>query len=322
MITALLLSLALLAGEQDALSAARDLYASAAYEDALAALNRVSESSRPPEEARAISQYRAFCLLALGRTTEAERAIETLIARDPMYHPTANDVSPRVRAAFTDVRRRVLPAIIQQTYADAKASFDRKDYDAAAAGFAHTLEVMNDPDAAQIVSQPPLADLRTLAGGFRDLALKAAAPPPPPPAPVVVAPPPPPPVPAAPRIYSAADPNVVPPQIVRQELPAFPGQLQMNRQGVIEVTIDENGAVESAVMRQTVGSNYDSMAVKAAQTWRYTPATVDGRPVKFRKSIQVTIKGSRSEELSRVVFLGDEIDKLIHRCTFFAASGV
>src|SRR5262245_58017059 len=158
MITALVLGVALLAADQDPLAAARDLYASAAYEDALAALNRVTESGRPPEETRAISQYRAFCLLALGRTAEAERAIENLIARDPMYHPAANDVSPRVRAAFTDVRRRVLPTIIQQHYAEAKAAFDRKEYESAAKGFSHVLEVMNDPDAAQIVAQPPLSD--------------------------------------------------------------------------------------------------------------------------------------------------------------------
>jgi len=102
MITAFALALTLLAvdGDQDALNAARDLYASAAYEDALAVLNRVPDASRPPDEARAVSQYRAFCLLALGRTAEAERAIETMITRDPTYQPPAGDMSPRVRSAF------------------------------------------------------------------------------------------------------------------------------------------------------------------------------------------------------------------------------
>src|SRR5262249_8147151 len=269
-----------LAGEQDALTAARDLYASAAYEDALAALNRVPESGRSVEDTRAVSQYRAFCLLALNRTAEAERAIEALVARDPMYRPT-NDVSPRVRAAFTDVRRRVLPGIIQQTYADAKAAFDRKEFDSAAAGFTRALDVMNDPDAAQVAA---LGDLRTLAGGFRDLAAKASAPPPPPPpAPAPVASAPTPAMPAAPRIYSPTDPNVVPPQIIKQDLPPFPGQLVMTRTGAIEVTIDENGAVESALIRQSVGSQYDNIALKAAHDWRYVPASIDGRPVKYRK---------------------------------------
>src|SRR5437764_11715077 len=90
--------------DQDSIAAARDLYASAAYEDALAILNRLPDSGRPVEEARAIQQYRAFCLLALGRNGEAERAIETVVAAEPMYRPAA-DVSPRVRTAFSDVRK-------------------------------------------------------------------------------------------------------------------------------------------------------------------------------------------------------------------------
>src|SRR6476619_1436326 len=180
MITAFALALSLFAadGDQDALNAARDLYASAAYEDALAVLNRVSDASRPPDEARAVSQYRAFCLLALGRTAEAERAIETMITRDPTYQPPAGDMSPRVRSAFGEVRRRIMPGIIQQTYAQAKSAYDRKEFDIAAAGFGHVLEVMKDPELAALFGQPPLADLRTLAGGFRDLAVSAATPPP------------------------------------------------------------------------------------------------------------------------------------------------
>src|SRR5262245_59852852 len=101
------------AAGQDSVAAARDLYASAAYEDALAVLNRLPGAGRPAEEQRAIEQYRAFCLLALGRTGEAERAIETVVTAAPMYRPTT-DLSPRVRAAFSDVRKRLLPGIIQQ----------------------------------------------------------------------------------------------------------------------------------------------------------------------------------------------------------------
>ena len=171
---ALVFALSLLTADQDAVNTARDLYASAAYEDALSVLNRVPEASRPPEEAKTIAQYRAFCLLALGRTSEAERAIEAVISREPTYRPAANDVSPRVRAAFAEVRRRMLPAIIQQKYGQAKEAFDKKEFEKAAAGFGQVLEVMNDPDAPSA----QLTDLKTLAGGFRDLAARAAAPPP------------------------------------------------------------------------------------------------------------------------------------------------
>src|SRR5205807_2368275 len=83
--------------------AARGLYASAAYDEALALLNRMHASERPAAEARVIEQYRAFCLLALGRAADAERAIEAVVTAEPSYHPSDNDVSPRIRNAFADV---------------------------------------------------------------------------------------------------------------------------------------------------------------------------------------------------------------------------
>src|SRR5262245_49307174 len=202
-VASLLLMSATVAAGQDSIAAARDLYASAAYEDALAVLNRLP-ANRAIDEARAIEQYRAFCLLALGRTAEAEQAIATVVAADPMYRPNT-DLSPRVRATFSDVRRRVLPGIIQQRYMQAKAAYDRKEFATAAAQFQQTLDAMNDPDAAAALSQPPLSDMRLLAVGFKDLASNVAAPPPPPPAPAPTAVPEPPPVPRAPKIYTGAD---------------------------------------------------------------------------------------------------------------------
>jgi hypothetical protein len=298
----LTLATATIAAAQDSMSAARDLYASAAYEDALAVLNRLPKSGRPSEESRAIEQYRAFCLLALGRTAEAERSIEAIIAGEPNYMPTDSEVSPRVRAAFADVRKRMLPTLVQQSYSAAKSAYDRKDFAAAAAGFNQVLDQMNDPDLRATANQPPLSDIHTLAVGFRDLSAAAAAPPPPP-------------VPAAsptasqaaeaassapstpaqatgPRIYSSADAGVVPPVPLAQDLPPYKGTVLIPRQGMLEVVIDETGGVESAVMRASVTNAYDSVAVNAARGWHYRPATLNGTPVKFRKMIQVSVKAA------------------------------
>jgi len=284
----MLLTVATVRAEQDSVAAARDLYASAAYEDALAVLNRLPGSGRPVDETRTIEQYRAFCLLALGRAAEAEHAIESVISADPMYRPSV-DLSPRVRTAFSDVRRRVLPAIIQQKYAQAKAAYDRKEYATAADLFSRVLETMSDPDVATQVDRAPLSDMKMLALGFKDLATTASAPPPPLPA-AAPAPVPEPVVPKAPRIYTSSDGDVSPPVAVRQDLPAYPGQVVIPRQGLLEVLIDENGLVEGAVMRVSVSPHYDQLAVAAARAWRYRPATLNGAPVKYRKAVQVTIK--------------------------------
>jgi TonB family protein len=279
------------AGAQDGdLTAARDLYASAAYDDALTMLNRLRSAEHPASQSRAIEQYRAFCLLALGRAADAEQAIEAVVAADATFQPGETDASPRIRSAFTSVRRRMLPSIIQQKYAQAKVAYDRKEFAAAADGFAYVLAALADQDVAVEARQPPLSDLRTLAGGFQELAAKAAAPPPPPPpAPVVAAAVPPPP-PAAPRIYTGGETGVTPPVVVNQTLPPFPGQVIIPRNGKLEVVIDENGAVESATMTGSVNQNYDAMVLTATKAWRYRPATLNGAPVKFRKTVQITIK--------------------------------
>ncbi len=273
------------------LAAARDLYASAAYDEALTVLNRLHSAEPSPVDARAIEQYRAFCLLALGRAADAQQAIEAVVAADPNYKPGDNDVSPRVRAAFSEVRRRMLPTIVQQKYAQAKAAYDRKDWVTAAAGFSQVLVTLADSDVGADATRPPLSDIRTLAVGFEELSAKAAAPPPAPaPAPVaapVQAPPPPP---VAPRVFTGDDPGVVPPTIVNQTLPPFRGITPIQRVGRIDVVIDETGAVESVAMNQSVTPAYDKIALAAARSWRYTPATLNGRPVKFRKLVQITVK--------------------------------
>jgi len=295
-VVALVLTTTGAAAQDNDIATARDLYASAAYEDALAMLNRLRSTDRPASQSRVIEQYRAFCLLALGRPNDAEQAIEAVVVADPLYHPGENEVSPRIRTTFADVRRRMLPAIVQQKYAQAKAAFDRKDYASAARDFSQVLVTLADPDLAAEAAKPPLSDMRQLAVGFEELSAKAAtpppAPPPPAPAPVVAQAPPPaaPPTAAPARVYTAEDRTVVPPMVISQSLPSFRGVMPVERVGRLEVVIDETGAVESAVMTATVNNVYDKAALAAARTWRYTPATVNGQPVKFRKLVQITVK--------------------------------
>ena len=297
MVMAISGSISGIARAADDLSAARDLYASAAYEEALAALNRVRAAGPTATDAFAVEQYRAFCLLALGRGSEAQSSIEALVVADPLYQPSS-EVSPRVRTAFSEVRRRLLPSIIPQQYAKAKAAFDRKDYVAAAAGFGQVLKVMADPEVMQMAGQPPLSDIRTLATGFQELSTKAIPPPPlaVAPAPVVpTAAPPPSALPAAvapavARIYTANDTKVLMPAAIKQDLPPFSGRVSETAVGALEIVINERGQVESATIRESVSPAYDRLAVDAARSWRFKPAMLDGVPVKFRKLISITVK--------------------------------
>lgn len=178
-------------------------------------------------------------------------------------------------------------------YQAAKAAFDFKDYTSAERGFALVLEVLADPDVEAQASKSPLSDIRTLATGFHELSAKAATPPEPVaralPQPMPVVPELPPPPPRVVKIYSAADLNVVPPIIVSQQIPPYPGQVRLAQTGVIEVVIDTRGEVESATMVASVNPQYDRLALSAAKLWQYQPAKVDGAPVKFVKRIQVQL---------------------------------
>lgn len=283
----------------DTLAIARELYAAAAYEDALTLLNRLHASDHPRDDDRTIDQYRALCLFALGQTAEAEKAFEDLVAAAPSHGLTDVDVSPRVRSFFVTVRQRVLPGVIAEKYAEARAAFDRKDFVSAAEVFNVVIELLDDSDIAAAAKQPPLSMLRVGAVEFRDLSEAFARPPTAPPVPAVAPAPvqPPAPLPAAPAspepngplIYGVDDANVVAPITVRQSLPVVNGVFAV-RQGIVEVIINESGEVESATMRMSVNPVYDRLVLATAKSWRYKPATLNGVPVKFRKIIQFDLK--------------------------------
>src|SRR5262249_24880783 len=109
-------------GQTPSLGAARDLYASARYDEALAVLNDLRPADAPGSTSalRALEQARSLGRPALGRGRGPEPAIAAVVTADPAYLPGDAEASPRVRAAFSDVRKRMLPGIVSSVYADAK----------------------------------------------------------------------------------------------------------------------------------------------------------------------------------------------------------
>jgi TonB family protein len=274
---------------KDPIGAARDLYASARYDEALAVLNDIHAPDNGANlDRKSIEQYRSLCLLALGRGSEAESAIAAVVTADPTYQPNENDASPRVRAAFTDVRRKLLPDLASSRYTEAKSAFDKKLFAVAAEKFRGVIALIDDPDMGGRQT-----DLRTLAAGFLDLAVAATAPPPEAPKPVAPAPAPP----AAPpqldpnKVFTMYDKEVQAPAILRQEMPRITPAMtgQASDHGVLEVVINQQGRVEQATVRQSVHPMYDSLLLTSVREWRYQPATLHGDPVKYRKLIQINV---------------------------------
>jgi TonB family protein len=254
------------------LQVVKDLYASAAYEDALTAVGKL-EGDTPNVEA---DEYRVFCLVALGRVDEAEKVVETVLMSRPEYHTDSAEASPRIQALFKKVRKRIGPALVKKTYQQARAAMDKKDRDEAIDQFEAMLRIADDPDVRE---EANIAELRELGSGFLELSRAMPA--------KKVAPRPPEPI-AAP-----ARPSVIaPPVAIRQQLPAWvpdPVSRATEFHGAVRVQISAEGKVTDAEMVKSLHPAYDQAVLRAARAWLYKPALKDGAPIPSEKTVQIAV---------------------------------
>jgi TonB family protein len=331
---------------QDTLSKVRELYLSADYEGALAALSSLgNEAHTGPIE---IADYRVLCLLALDRSDEAKQAIRAIVEADPTHHLSEGVASPRVRTAFEDTRKTLLPEIVQRMYGDAKTAFDKHDQ-SATEKFDRLVALLDDPD----LKDARFSDLRAVAAGFRDLSkaasVETAAPVPQTPVAVPLT------TSAAPAVKDASEevrlkpdptsdqiqlitsaaatvarkpdttlapltgprdiirltsrgatpvitpkqpppPGVEPPAPLSEPIPQFSPRRSAAPQdyyAVVEVTIDEQGNVTTVALQQRVQPAFDEALIKAARSWKFKPALLNGTPVPYVKVIEIQILADR-----------------------------
>jgi len=274
----------------DPLDAARSLYLSAAYEEALTALGNLPAGVDPDQA----DKFRALCLMALNRTQDAQETLEHLATRRPLLKLDDGE-SPKLVTMFGEARARVLPAAVKSMYATAKNNFEQGDLKTSAAEFRELNQLLQEKELAG----PAFADIKLLADGFGKLAEQqlsaeqnaaraaaqaAAPPPPPPPAPVV----------DNTKIYTMADQDVVPPVPLEQTIPQWVPPLgnfkYQEFSGSLEIVVDETGVVTSAVMNQKLNVLYDQLLLSATKRWRYRPAYRNGKPVKYLKQINVVLR--------------------------------
>jgi hypothetical protein len=149
---------------QEPLTKAKALYDAARYEEALTMLVPVHE----PEA----QQYRALCMLALGRAQDASGEVDSLIASAPTFEPSAEDVPPRFVSLVSESKKRLLPSIARKTFAEAREQYKNGDRAGALKKF-DLVVTLASTGAFKDTSDAD--DLRTLASGFIELA-RASAP--------------------------------------------------------------------------------------------------------------------------------------------------
>jgi len=265
---------------QDSMQAVKELYASAAYEDALTAVGKIDSPSEPNLEAE---QYRVFCLVALGRMDDAALAVESVLTLQPEYRPNSADASPRIQTLFSQVRRRMGPTLVKRMYQQGRSAMERKDREEAVAQFEAMLRIANDAD---VRNEASMSELRELGGGFLELS-KALPPKPKPAEPAPTA--------AAPR------PNVIsPPVVIQQRLPPWvpdPVSRATEFRGAIRVQISADGKVTNAEILKSVHPAYDQSLLRAARGWLYEPAKKDGVPISSEKTVEVAVTPPQNQRV-------------------------
>jgi tetratricopeptide (TPR) repeat protein len=143
---------------------AKALYESAAYEEALAVLANATSPDA--------YQYRALCLVALGRIADAENELAALVTISPAFVVRDEDMPPRFLVLFAEARRKVVPPLLRQLFEQARQQYQNKSYQQALEGFERVSALASD---RLLSEEEGMKDLALLASGFVDLVRSSIA---------------------------------------------------------------------------------------------------------------------------------------------------
>jgi tetratricopeptide (TPR) repeat protein len=144
----------------DVMARGKQLYAAAAYEEALAIFARRDDAEG--------LRYRALSLLALDRLEEARQAAEALVSAEPGVVVAANNDPPRYVTTVNDAKRKVLPQILRVMVSEGNKQFQAKHHEEALQQFEQIAALLSEP---AINDAEALKDLQVLSAGFLELAV-------------------------------------------------------------------------------------------------------------------------------------------------------
>lgn len=281
------------AAAQTDLNEAKTQYEEAAYEEALTTLTKTSATT--PADKVQVEQYRALCLIALGRLAEAERAVVAMVDADPTYVPPSTVASPRVLTMVADIRKKELPGVSRRVLDSGRAAFEAKNNTLAQRQFDLLLKLLDDP---AMEGRSEREDLRALAKGYSTLLVAApVAPAAPAGAPSgarsntpasgekpAASPP------AAPTTASAFTPAVVIQETLPVWTPPNPSIARNEYSGAVKVRIGTDGRVKAVTIDQPSHPAYDANLVRVARSWLYKPASQNGTPIESERVIAVRLR--------------------------------
>ena len=88
-------------------------------------------------------------------------------------------------------------------------------------------------------------------------------------------------------VYSRTDLDVVPPQSIYPKLPSDLPGASLSGRTMLDLLISADGLVEQVRVRTPPKNIHEFMLVSAAKAWRFDPALVHGRPVRFLHRVAI-----------------------------------
>jgi TonB family protein len=97
------------------------------------------------------------------------------------------------------------------------------------------------------------------------------------------------------KIYSSSSmkEGVTPPRVVYSPNPEYTDRARKKKiRGyvVISLIVTPEGTVRDATVTTSLDKELDKQALAAVSTWKFDPATKDGKPVAFRVPVEVSFK--------------------------------
>jgi hypothetical protein len=84
------------------------------------------------------------------------------------------------------------------------------------------------------------------------------------------------------RVYSVTDAGIEPPSMLYPQLPPPVYAAGNNAINSMEVVVSEEGTVERVRLISSPQRMTDMMLLSGAKTWKFTPASLHGEPVRYK----------------------------------------
>lgn len=232
------------------------------------------ETAPPPSAAPAAAPQR---IAARGRAVSVRphdvEAESSVFERRPVGETTLVTAPPAPAKLTPEMipgeSPEVFSALARRDYENARAAFDRGDFDRAIAEGRRVWTMVNDREIALAAADLSAAVKELLARAFSAKLLEEE------------------------KIYTSADPGVVAPTALGRRLPAArPPGVPLQLVGRLEMLIGLGGEVESVKLHTPLNRYHERMIVSAAKAWRYRPALKNGKPVRFTLVISINLPES------------------------------